>query len=239
MSINILSNLCHECIVPEHVCPNCRSVEHGCLNTTNHATLYHCSNCNYAFNPPSWECPGCNQESSVSQSPLDDPWEYYCYRCDLAFNRLGPIFEPKVVEREVEIGTSERPTKRLALIVDEPDSSPRGVYAYTITLRNVGSDPIRTQGDQPIAVQYQIDKHKWWTIYGNPERFTPAETATLQPEQRFQWRTIFSPSGISGPDFSVSHDPLPSGTYRFVYWGVSETDAVLATHLQVDFENGW
>ncbi|WP_276270933.1 hypothetical protein [Haloarcula litorea] len=221
----------------EHPCPQCRSDEYIESNTTNYAAIYYCSNCNQPFDPPAWVCPSCQETSPVSQSPLDDPWEYYCYDCDLAFNRLGP--DTQIAESETEIDDAEDSTNSLMLTSEKDDDAPRGAHAYTITLRNVGTDSIRTQGRQPIALQYRVDESRWWTIYGNPERFTPPETVVLEPQQQLQWQITIHPHGVSGSDFSITHDPLPSGTYRFAYWGTPADDVAIGIHLPVDFENGW
>jgi hypothetical protein len=127
----------------------------------------------------------------------------------------------------------------LSLTADHKDHPTKGVYVYSVTLQNQESEPILIKGPQPIAIQYRITEKDWWTIYGNPNRFTPPETVTLEPEQLLEWEIGISTSGISGPGFSLAKGPMLSGTYRFVYWGTPSDKSPIGIHLPIDFDYGW
>lgn len=224
-----------ELIPEEQTCEKCHSEDSVEFNTTNYAALYWCSNCRKIFNPTAWECPSCEEVWPVSLNPFDDPYEYYCYDCDFAFNRLAPTIETPVISHETEVSQGETSEIYARLVVDKKDSTTRGVYRYGISLQNAGDEQIQTQGRQPIAFQYQVTDDSWWTIYGNPQRFTPPEKVTLEPGEQLQWEISINPFGTSAPEFFKKRKRMPSGTYRFVYWGLLN-DRAVGAQLPVEFE---
>lgn len=222
-----------------NICPECTSEEHVVPNSTNHAVEYYCTACRQPFDVPEWDCPKCEEDTAVAQNPFDDPCNYYCYQCDLAFNRLGATFDRVVMVCESEDEAPGTVPKDLAVHFSQTYSSCRGMFQYQVALENVGPEPIRTRGRQPIAIQYRVTEDGWWTIYGNPDDFRPTEEQILSPDQRFSWEVTFHPEGISGPAFEVGQKPLPSGTYRFLYWGFPDVEETPAVCLPVEFEYEW
>lgn len=223
----------------EITCTNCRSETAIEVNVTNHAEAYYCRACDTPVNPGTWPCPRCETDDPVFRNPFTDPCEYYCYECDMAFNRLGPSFEPETVAYGTADEAFDTATTRLELDVAAVSNTPRGCHEYELTLHNAGADPIGTWGRQAIAIQHQVTESDWWTLHGNPDRQPPAMKTTLQPGQTLRWYLNIHTEGIQGPGFVVDREPLPSGPYRFVYWGIPETDVALAVRRSIDFDYGW
>lgn len=222
-------------LVKEQSCSNCHSTDHVTSNTTNYAAKYYCTDCNRVFDPDSWECPQCEDVDRVASNPFDDPAGYYCFRCDLAFNRLGFEFDPEQVRYDTTGGADAQ----LAFDVDSRPGNATGTVKCALTLENVGTTPVETLGPTPIAIQHQVSDAQWWTIHGNPDGYTPTNHITLDPGETFQREFSIEPNSIYGETISINLGPLQSGTYRILYWGLPETDTVLADRLSIEFDYGW
>jgi hypothetical protein len=256
-----------ERIVLEYECPKCRSDELVDANPTNYAALYYCSTCNHPFDPPEWPCPNCKDTTSVSRNTHDDPFSYYCYKCDMAFNRLDPAFKRKIVSAPAGAPVNLGPAQP-SFAVETYSEPGTGTHKHGLTLRNVGPTTVRTRGPRHIAIQYRVTNNRWWTIYGNPDRFRSAQQIHLQPKQTLDWSLEIGPRSISartfeispqpkqtlnrspgvgprntsGELFEVNRDAFPSGQYRVVYWGLPDADVLPAVKIPVEFDDtlhGW
>lgn len=216
-------------------CPTCHATDHVTNNTTNYAAKYHCSACDRVFDPDSWKCPRCEDDERVASNPFDDPADYYCYRCDLAFNRLGFEFDPERVRYEALVDSGAR----LTFDVETRAGTTAGVIKCLLTLENVGSTTVETLGPASIAIQQQVSDTQWWTIHGNPDEHTIRSRVPLEAGEALRREFAIRPDGIRGEGISINREPLPSGTYRILYWGLPETEDVIAERLTIEFDHGW
>jgi len=199
----------------------------------NFADAYYCRSCENAFNPQSWPCPNCESDERAFPNPIDDHCEYYCFECDMAFNRLGPSFSPHEVEWNTLHEGFEVDEKQLELIIEKETEISRRILQCR--LHNTGQQPVRVQGHRPLAIQYRVTDDEWWTIYGNPDGFSPFEGDVLHPHEHISWEIVLSWEGIAGPGFRIAQR-LPSGEYRVVYWGVGTAETVLAAPVSIEFQ---
>lgn len=225
--------------MPKSSCPYCRTDEHSETNATNYAAVHYCSHCGQPFSPSAWPCPTCEAKDAVSWNPHDDPWEHYCFRCDVAFNRLGPSFDEYEVVQGTTRDSSPAAVGQAPLDIERMPTQTTGRFAFEIELRNAGSDALYVQGHSPIAVQYRVREETWWTIFGNPVGYSPDTLLELDPNQQLSWELTVLPGGLAGSDFFVKHRPLPSGEYRFVYWGFPEIDVAITQPFPIEFEYYW
>ena len=212
-------------------CINCRAKQDVTKNRRNFREKYYCENCDQPFNPNQWPCPQCGTDEDVSLNPFDDNKEYYCYTCELVFNRLGPSFDPDNIEYESLKHGFDASTKQLTLDVEKTTTTSPQIYVFT--LENTGHEGVEIQGRQAIAVQYRVTDDDWWTIHGNPEKFTPDEQFTLTPNESLQWDLELSRTCLGVPRVR-RRERFRNGEYRLIYWGVPSSDTVLATAIEVE-----
>ncbi|MFA9427345.1 hypothetical protein [Natronorubrum sp. A-ect3] len=168
----------------------------------------------------------------MTRNPLDDYSEYYCYACNVAFDRLGSGFDLEQVEED-ELVTDDL-TLRFTV---ETTTYPDGLRTdRRITLRNDGPTPVAIREWKPIALQHRVGKREWVTPFGNPDAFAPSNRSVLNPDSVVTWKLTTHPQGFKIEDQTSRCRPLLSGECRFVYWGITETEAVLATRFQVEFD---
>lgn len=197
---------------------------------TNSAKKYYCHGCDAHFNPEAWCCPWCGDDTDVTKNPLDDYSEYYCYACNGAFNRLGPSFDPGEIEYNVLDDGFEDPEKQLSLSLEKLETVSSETFQFT--LQNTGEEPIVVREQSPIALQNLQIEEDWWTIFGDPDRYTPTERRTLEPVESIEWEVEIYWKRTRGPGFEI-HQKLLSGTYRLVYWGVPDSNTDLAVKFDV------
>ena len=215
--------------VPAERCVDCDSADGVEPNPTNWPELYRCANCDRLINPATWPCPRCEKDDRVVRNPLDDPLEYACLDCEYVFPHPGPAFDPaEVVEGELAVADYGY---RLSLDRQLIETEPTMVQRFA--LRNVGSDPVSMSGHEAIAVQARSDDGTWVTIYGNPDGHRPEERVELQPGLELAWKLGYHMGGLAVKDVFLWSGPLHVGEYRFVYWGLEATDAVIATRFSV------
>lgn len=211
-------------------CRYCDSTEDVVQNKTNSRHKYFCEDCDQPFNPERWECPGCEQD--VGANPLDQFFQYYCNECNMAFNRLGYNFDPDTIEKEILNQGFDTPEKELTLHVEEtPESLPDTYYQFT--LKNTGQELVKIQGRNAFAFQYRVTDDIWWTIYGNPEHYSPKEEIVLDPGETIEWEIQFSWKRFRIPDVNLRYT-FRNGEYRLVYWGIPATESALTTSVEVE-----
>ena len=204
-------------------------------NTTNWPELHYCEQCQRPFNPSAWPCPCCDDDADVTRNPLDDCSEYYCHACNVAFDRLGPDFDPELVaENELTTDVDNSPVQ---LVIETNVRSDQLRTEIQVTVRNAGATSVVTRGRDSIAIQQRVGQQDWMTLYGNPAAYTPDERVDLEPDDTLSWDLSIHPRGLDVSDIFTRCRQLLPGEFRFIYWGLEEIDAVVATRFSVDFDH--
>ena len=218
--------------MPTEICPVCHSRDSVEFDVSNWPEQYYCSNCDRRFNPSEYPCLRCESDEHVSRNPLDDPLQYVCYDCEFVFHHPGPSFDASAIIEGTTEGEHVDSTSHLVFEPERPTL--RLPEENRIVLRNVGSDPVLLRGRDSIALQLQYADDEWWTLYGNPDTYTPDEEFELSPDEELSWTTRFQADGIAVKSLFLRREPVLPGNYRFVYWGLESTDSVLATRFSVE-----
>lgn len=226
-------------VVTDTECPYCRSDDHLAANETNFPHAHYCTDCNQPFNPGKWPCPGCDDRWPVTRNPLDPLREYYCHECELAFNRLGPSFDSDSIADRSVTGELDGQTREVTFEVKEQSDEPPIEVAFE--LRNDSSVPVDVLGKTAVAVQFHVADNDWWTLLGNPDAYDQPASSELRPGEALTSTLRFHPTGIEvlATNEFLLQDPLPSGEYRIVYWGLPLLDEVVAERLLLEFDHGW
>lgn len=110
------------------------------------------------------------------------------------------------------------------------------------TLTNITNEEKSTGNKQKYDIQYQTESG-WETIFGIDQETAmyTSEGITHQPGEGFSWNLTFTRSGLTDavnqePMYSVCA-PLESGTYRFVYWGIT-TEQEVRDDYETDYGIG-
>jgi len=115
----------------------------------------------------------------------------------------------------------------------------------TVSLRNVTGNTQTTGNRRKYDVQYR-NSNGWHTIFGKKDNYFWNDIGIEhQPSQGFTWQFPFSRDGLSNIAENNGYGvcaPINTGTYRFVYWGITteqeekedyETDYAIATSFTV------
>lgn len=115
----------------------------------------------------------------------------------------------------------------------------------TVSLQNVTNTTQVTGIRQKYDVQYR-DSDGWHTIFGVIDNYAWTDQGiSHEPNRGFTWEFPFTRDGLSNIAGNNGYGvcaPINSGTYRFVYWGVTtdqeekedyETDYAIGTSFTV------
>lgn len=108
-------------------------------------------------------------------------------------------------------------------------------------LVNVGDDEETTGNKKKYDIQYRTERG-WQSIFGQKEhQYHTDDARNHQAGAGFRWRLRLTQDGLSDafdpqPTYYACA-PLVSGTYRFVYWGITSQHEV-ETDYKTDFALG-
>lgn len=106
----------------------------------------------------------------------------------------------------------------------------------TVELRNINENSKATGVKNKFDIEYQTDSlgSEWRSIYRFSDNLGFSDdVVSHEPGEGFVWKVRTTAEGMKyRQDFHVC-DPLSTGQYRFIYWGIGDPDEALAIRFEI------